>query len=177
MCYARSQKRWSKRGRCIIIRRVIYIFCRIITFYPKDWISFFVRNGTLTDARTCQSFLFTIATNKLPTCFLRERLLCCYFIDSPVNERTDVKRSRSRDRVRLYASQNGYDPYVDISVIRRNTAGPWARFALENTKVFSLMARIVLKDDLRARARASSSPFKREKVKVERSIVLEAFHI
>lgn len=79
--------------------------------------------------------------------------------------------------VRFAALQNGYDLYVDISVIRRNMAEPWARLALENTKAFSLTARIVLKDDLGARARASSSPFKREKVKVERSIVLEAFHI
>jgi len=43
---------------------------------------------------------------KRTTCLLSTRLLCCYFIDSLVNERTDVKRSRSRDRVRVYASQS-----------------------------------------------------------------------
>lgn len=35
--------------------------------------------------------------------------------------------------IRFVVLQNGYDPYVDISVIRANT-GPWARLVLENTK-------------------------------------------
>lgn len=121
---------------------------------------------------------FTIATNEPHLFSTFMRLLCYHFIDS-IGEytRTDVKRRRRvTEFVCTLRSSAKWFMIVDISVIRRNT-GPRARLALENTKAFSLTARIVLKDDLRTRARASSSQFKREKVKVERSVVLEAFHI
>jgi len=134
--------------------KTIHILYYVLFYYAV--ILFRSQRNVNWPTQTCQSFFVTITTNEPPAFYESDFYVVILSIRRWMNARMSnaVVRVTECSCVRFAVPQNGYDPHVDISVIRRNTAGPWARLALENTKAFSLTARIVLKDDLRARARA-----------------------
>jgi len=142
-----------EREREIWLDRNIFFFYYII-FYPPCCVITSFHSQQDANWHTDVSVISFYNRYKLepPTCFPRKRLLCCYFIDSLVNERTDVKRSHSHEPVYTFRS-----PAKWLRSLCWYFSYSGKYWAVSTTcagkhEAFSLTARIVLKDDLRARA-------------------------